>query len=301
MGSDQSLSGGSHPSAPESEGSRSIVSRSRTRASARFVSETRHRTLRPARTHRGRLRRRETRSCWCTAYVSSQARRTRSTSPTRARWWKYVPGTDSKHPGAGHHDPRPLEPSRCARRLGGRRGLCPLGGQGAPDRGGVGVRGAGRIGRCRVRVGVSSRPAAGTWPTRGRGVPDREPEARRVRVDGAGRLLPAERLRHPRHGGERLGVDGGLVPGARRDRARLLHDRQPARGDRDASYEPREADARPADPEEGDEGWIAPVCGELLPSLPAGRTDAPGRGHFDVAPRLPLRRARAGAGTSSNG
>ncbi len=52
---------------------------------------------------------------------------------------------------------------------------------------------------------------------------------RRLRVDGSRRLLRAERLRAVRDGGQRLGVDHGLVPGPRPDRARVLHDAQPAR------------------------------------------------------------------------
>ena len=46
---------------------------------------------------------------------------------------------------------------------------------------------------------------------------------RRLRVDRAGRVFPAERLWAVRDGGQRLGMDDGLVSGARQDRARLLH------------------------------------------------------------------------------
>ena len=54
------------------------------------------------------------------------------------------------------------------------------------------------------------------------GLPDREPPDRRLRVDGPRRLVPAERLRAPRDGRQRLGVDDGLVPGPRRARQVVL-------------------------------------------------------------------------------
>ena len=50
---------------------------------------------------------------------------------------------------------------------------------------------------------------------------------RRLRVDRAGRVVPAERLWAVRDGGQRLGMDDGLVSGAPQDRARLLHAGEP--------------------------------------------------------------------------
>ena len=52
---------------------------------------------------------------------------------------------------------------------------------------------------------------------------------RRLRVDRTGRVFPAERLWALRDGGQRLGMDDGLVSGARQDRARVLHVDEPAR------------------------------------------------------------------------
>ena len=62
---------------------------------------------------------------------------------------------------------------------------------------------------------------------------------RRLRVDRAGRVFPAERLWAVRDGGQRLGMDDGLVSGARQDRARLLHAGEPRGGEAEQSYDPR--------------------------------------------------------------
>ena len=51
----------------------------------------------------------------------------------------------------------------------------------------------------------------------------------RLRMDGTGRLVSAQRLRPVRHGGQRVGVDDRLVPGPRQDQESLLHARQSAR------------------------------------------------------------------------
>ena len=143
-------------------------------------------------------------------------------------WWTYVRGADWRHPrGPGQHAPGALEASGRARRLRGRRGLCEMGGQGAADRSRVGVRGARRARRRRVRLGRrvhAGRQAHGnTWQGE---FPWQNLLQRRLRVDRAGRLVSAERLRAVRDGGQRLGVDDRLVPGARQDRAGLLHARR---------------------------------------------------------------------------
>ncbi len=131
---------------------------------------------------------------------------------------------------------------------------------------------SGRERRCRRKPSGSSPHAAGSRVRSTRGetssrpagspmcntlagrVPMAEPADRRLRVDRSGRLFRAERLRAVRDGGQRLGVDDGLVPGPRQDRARVLHTHNPRGGEQDRSHEPRVPDVqRPA---KGDEGRV---------------------------------------------
>ena len=73
-------------------------------------------------------------------------------------WWAYVPGrllAAARGPGQRHVHAR--APPGHAHRLRGRRGLRRVGGQGAADRGRVGVRGARRPRRRRVRLGRRGR------------------------------------------------------------------------------------------------------------------------------------------------
>ncbi len=95
-----------------------------------------------------------------------------------------------------------------ARRLGRRRGVRRLDRQAAANRSRVGVRRPGRAGGRRIRLGRRAHAArqADGQHLAGR-VPDPEPAARRLRVDRAGRLISRQRLRPPRHGRQRLGVD----------------------------------------------------------------------------------------------
>ena len=93
-------------------------------------------------------------------------------------------------------------------------------GQGAADRGRMGVRRARRAGRRRVRLGRrirARRPPDGEHLA-GR-VPAREHPPRRLRAHVAGHRLSAERLRYPRHDRQRLGMDHGLVQLAARGRS----------------------------------------------------------------------------------
>ena len=109
-------------------------------------------------------------------------------------------------------DQRTRPPSRRPGRLRGRRGVCSLGGQGAADRGRVGVRGARRARRRFLRLGrraVPERQAGGEHVARR--VPLAEPQRRRVRGHLPYRELPAERLWALRHVRERLGMDDRLV------------------------------------------------------------------------------------------
>ena len=112
----------------------------------------------------------------------------------------------------GHDDQRPRHASRGPHRVRGRRGLRDLGGQGAPERGGVGARGARRARRGDVRLGRRALPGRqGDGEHVAGRVPLAEPQARRLRGHLAGRQLPGERLRLPRRDRERLGVDVRLV------------------------------------------------------------------------------------------
>ena len=101
-----------------------------------------------------------------------------------------------------------------------------------------------------------------------------------------------------RHGGQRLGVDDRLVPGARQDREGLLHARQPAR--RRPGAELRPAHARGAHTAQGHEGRLVSLRAELLPALPAGGAHGAADRHVDLPSRLSLRRATNGSrgGTS---
>ena len=126
--------------------------------------------------------------------------------------------------------PRARAPSCRARRLRRRGGVRDVGGEGAADRGRVGVRGARRARGRRVRLGrrlPPEGPAAGEHLA-GR-VPVREHPARRLRGHLTRREVPAERLRPLRHDRERLGVDDRLVLGRRRRRLTLLRRRPPSR------------------------------------------------------------------------
>ena len=77
-------------------------------------------------------------------------------------WWAYVPGASWRHPEGPGSDRGQRRSPGDARGVGGRPGLRVLGGQGAPDGGRVGVRGARRArGQRRSRGATSSRPAAG--------------------------------------------------------------------------------------------------------------------------------------------
>ena len=92
------------------------------------------------------------------------------------------------------------------------------------DRGGVGARGARRSPQQRVPVGRRPRARRAAHDERVPGpVPRGRLGRRRLHRHGAGRLVPAERLRAPRHDRERLGVVRRLV------RHRLLP-AQPATG-----------------------------------------------------------------------
>ena len=131
--------------------------------------------------------------------------------------------------------------------LRGRRGLCTVGGQGIADAkpSGSSQRAAGSTARTTPGA-TSSRPSgkpmANTWQGE---FPVAEPRRRRLRVDRAGRIVPAERLRALRHGRQRLGMDDRLVPGTRQDReARAARWTTRAAAEREESFDPRTPDVR---------------------------------------------------------
>ena len=94
-----------------------------------------------------------------------------------------------------------------------------------------------RLGR---RIHSRRQDMANTWQGE---FPVAEPARGRVRRHGAGRLVPAERLRALRHGRQRLGVD---APTGIRSTARSITSccaqHQPARRRREKSYDPRMPD-----------------------------------------------------------
>ena len=98
-----------------------------------------------------------------------------------------------------------------------------------------------------------------------------EPARGRLRVDRAGRIVPAERLRPVRHGRQRLGVDDRLVSGRTAPAKSVLH----ARG------------RAPAE-DGSDEGRFVPVRPELLPALPPGGAHGAGSRQRRLPPRVPL-------------
>ena len=78
-----------------------------------------------------------------------------------------------------------------------------------------------------------------------------------------------------RHGGQRLGVDHRLLQPAPRDVAALLL--RPRQSAGDGGTELRSADARRADPAQGDEGRLPPLRAELLPALSSRGAHRPSR------------------------
>ena len=128
---------------------------------------------------------------------------------------------------------------------------------------------------------------ANTWQGE---FPYRNTLRRRLRVHGAGRLVPAQRLRPLRHGRQCLAMDDRLVPGARQDRQPVLHGGQPARrrSARRASIRASPDVKIPRKVTKGGSHLCAPnYCRRYRPG---GAHGAAGR-HLDLPSRLPLHRA----------
>ena len=131
---------------------------------------------------------------------------------------------------------------------------------------------------------------ANTWQGR---LPAREHPPGWVRAHLARDRVCAERLRHPRHDRQRLGVDHGLVQRAARGRRAeaMLHPGEPAR--RAGGAELRPPPAADQDSAQGDQGRLAPVRAQLLPPLSPRRAPRPAGRYVDEPRRLPMCHARS--------
>ena len=164
-------------------------------------------------------------------------------------WWTYVRGrglASSARP--GQFPRRARRPPGRTRRLRGRGSLRALGGQGAADRGRMGVRRARRAGRARTTPGAtSSRPDG---QPHGQHLAGRVPLAEPAQ-DGYERTSPVGAfppngyglLRHDR---QRVGVDHGLVSAAPRRTAKACctAEQSARRPTRSQSYDPAQPEIR---------------------------------------------------------
>ena len=132
--------------------------------------------------------------------------------------------------GEGHDDQRPRPPPCRARRIRGRRSVCGVGGEGAADRGRVGVRRPWRARRRGLRVGRRALPGRQAWPTPGRassrGRTSSSTATRAPRLSEASRPTATASTTWR----ERLGVDVRLVHVSSSEDARalVLRSAQPA-------------------------------------------------------------------------
>ena len=205
----------------------------------------------------------------------------RSTWTTTAAGGSTSPAPTGGDPGAREHHQRPRAPPRRPGRLRGRAGVRGVGGQGAADRGRVGVRrprrARGRVVRVGRRQFPGGVPMANTWQG--------EFPWQNLKLDGYEGTSPVGASRRTAtassNGRERVGVDvRPFTPTGRAHSAPLVL-RPPA-------------SARRALPPPRDQGRLAPVCAELLPALPPRRAAGRGDRHLDRPHRLPLHRSRVG-------
>jgi len=188
--------------------------------------------------------------------------------------------------------------ARGARGARGRRGLRALGGEAPAHRGGMGIRRARRARAPGERVGErADRPQAREHLAR----PLPRPQHRRgwLRARRAGEVIPAERVRALRHGGQRVGVVQRPLPArrlrpARPGGGRGRHHGEPARAGR------VRGSAQPACPRQPRGARrVIPLQRLVLRELPPGRAHEPDARHRDAAPGVPLREGRGGAGGGS--
>ena len=144
------------------------------------------------------------------------------------------------------------------------------------------------------RGAMNSRPAAqhraNTWQGE---FPARESQRRRFRAHVAGDGVSAERLRHPRHDRECLGMDERLVFAKARGRCAegLLHSGKSAR--RARGGELRSLPAADQNSAQGFERRLASVRAELLPALSPGRASCGAGRYVDQSRRISMRQARS--------
>ena len=216
---------------------------------------------------------------------------------TTANGGATCPGASWQHPEGPARHVRARPPPGHAGRLRGRRGVRGMGGQGAADRGRVGVRGARRPRRRGVRLGRrGSRPAGGMRRTSGRA--SSRGRTRSTTASPARRRcsVPAQRLRAVRHDRQRLGVDGRLLRAAIPTRSTIRAARRTTR----ASTPGRRAGDRAPIPRrvtKGGSHLCAPnYCLRYRPAARQGEAvDTSHEPH-----RLPLHRP-VGASTSARG
>jgi hypothetical protein len=126
------------------------------------------------------------------------------------QWWAYVPGADWRHPRGPETSAKKLSKHPVVHvAYEDAAAYASWAGKDLPTEG-MGVRGAWRPRRRRVFLGRRAEPrrAADGEHLAGR-VPGSQRAARRVRVDGAGGVIPTQRLRALRDDRERVGVDRG--------------------------------------------------------------------------------------------
>src|SRR5215472_16541512 len=168
-----------------------------------------------------------------------------------------------------------------------------MGRQGIADRSRVGVCGARRARRSRLRLGQrvhARRQANGQYLAWRISAP--KIQRGRFRAHVSGHRVPAERLRRLRHDRQRLGMDRRLVvrpaPGGRAES--VLRAGKPARRARGGQLRP--VSAANQNPAQGHQRRLASVRAELLPPLPPGRAPRRAGRYVHKSRRIQVRHSR---------